>query len=454
MTLYTKARELRAKKADLWEQSREALKAVREEAREFTAEESEQWDKRRADIDALDVQIREAEDQIQAMEERQEQLDSMGEGLHDRRFSLDLGGEGPAGGGRRGEQRDGDRQRRAAFRKWACRGSGALTTEERELLASGSAPDGVPAGGDSVTLRGGGSPELRALDSTTSGAGGETIPEDFVTRIIDRMKSFGGMRRVGATILTTASGADMPYPSADDTGNVGVIVGENVAHATDGDPTFAADVLKAFTFSSKIVKVPVQLLQDSGFDLESWLMMKLAERLGRATNAFFTTGTGTGQPQGVMTAATVGKTAAAAAALAFSEIIDLKHSVDPAYRELGGRFMLHDTTLAAIKKLSIGSGDARPLWQPSRIVGEPDTIDGDPYVINQSVAEIAADAKVMAYGHFADYTIRDVRSVTLVRFAERYMDNLQVGFLAFSRHDGRYAGASHGAVKTLQMASS
>ena len=118
--------------------------------------------------------------------------------------------------------------------------------------------------------------------------------------------------------------------------------------------------------------------------------------------------------------------------------------------------MFNDSTLAEIKKIVIPqySGDTvgRPLWQAGLANGAPNTIDGDPYTINQAMATADADSpnssdKAILYGDFSKYLIRDVRDVTLIRLDERYAELGVVAFLAFSRHDGDLLNAGTGPIK-------
>jgi HK97 family phage major capsid protein len=111
------------------------------------------------------------------------------------------------------------------------------------------------------------------------------------------------------------------------------------------------------------------------------------------------------------------------------------HSVDPEYRALPGcGWMMPDAMLKTMRKLV--DGESRPLWQPGLVAGEPDTILGKPYFINQSMASPAAGAKTLLFGNLASYFVRDVMDVMVLRLVERYAEYGQVGFLAFSRHDG------------------
>jgi HK97 family phage major capsid protein len=244
------------------------------------------------------------------------------------------------------------------------------------------------------------------------------------------------MRQVAETI-TTESGVTLPWPTNDDTGNVGAILAENT-QVTEQDVTLGQQDIGAFMYTSKLVRVSLQLLNDSVLDFENWLARKLGERIGRIQNTHFTTGTGTAQPEGIQTNAVVGKTGATGQTTSVTgdDLIDLVHSVDPAYRNSGRvQFMLADGTLGSVRKLKDGNGQY--LWQPSVQSGVPDRILGYGYTVNQDMPTMAASAKSILFGDFfAGYLIRDVQDVQTLRLAERYADFLQVGFLAFARADG------------------
>ena len=313
------------------------------------------------------------------------------------------------------------------FDSWLRGGLDNLTSEDRQFVAE---------------MRS----KIRNTMSTGTGSqGGYTVPTEFARQLIEEMKAFGGMRSV-ATILSTASGAHMDWPTTDATSEEGEIVGENAA-VSNADPAFGIKSLGAYKFSSKTVAVPFELLQDSGIDIEAHIRKRLVTRLQRGTNRYFTTGTGTSQPEGIVTAATSGKVGATGqtTGVIYDDLVDLQHSVDPAYRtsEKCG-WMFNDSTLKVLKKLKDGYG--RPLWLPGLATKEPDTILSKPYTINQHMADMAANAKSILFGDFGYYTIRDVMQILLFRMTDSaYTEKGQVGFLAFSRHDGAlmdYAGNS------------
>jgi HK97 family phage major capsid protein len=111
--------------------------------------------------------------------------------------------------------------------------------------------------------------------------------------------------------------------------------------------------------------------------------------------------------------------------------------------------MMHDTTLKAIAKLDIGTNDARPLWQPSMITGQPDTIEGKRFFINMAMEEIGASNEIMIFGDLIKFVIRKVLGTTLFVYREKYMDYLQVGFQAYSRWDSRLLDAGTYPIKVL-----
>jgi HK97 family phage major capsid protein len=294
-------------------------------------------------------------------------------------------------------------------------------------------------------------PEHRAQGVDVDTAGGFLTENELSQGLVEAMLRFGGMRRAGCTVLTTTTGNDLPIPTNNDTSNEGAILSENTA-SSEQDLSYGQVILHAYMYTSKMIKVSKQLLQDASFDPEGFLKRKLGERLGRITNRHFTVGDGASKPYGIVSQAAVGKTAASATAIALDEIYDLEHSVDPDYREdptCG--FMFHDNILLAIKKLKDGNG--RYLWQAGVRDREPDTFDGKAYTVNQHMASsIATGARTMAFGAFSNYYIRDVQGVQILRLDERYAEALQVAFLGFSRHDGVLVDAGTNPVKCLVQA--
>jgi len=416
-----KAKELREKRAKLISEAREIINSNEE----LTPEQDAQVDEMLADAE----KIREQYEKIERDHDRREKLEAEYWRLNDSQGVR---------AGRESEMEPEERAERenAAFRNYLRYGFSGLAEEEREIMIARQQSLGQAA--------------VRALAAGTDASGGYTVPEGFYNTLMEAQLQFGGMRRARTTIITTDSGNDLPMPTENDTSNTGEIIGENQQHNA-ADPTFGVVTLGSYLYSSKIVRVSVQLLQDSAFNIDDYLARKLGIRIGRITNTHFTTGDGSSKPSGVVTGATSGVTAASASTIADTELIDLEHSVDGAYRQ-NAEFMMRDSTLKVLKKLK--DGNSRLLWVPGIALRQPDTILGYPFIVNNDVAAIAASAKTILFGDFSTYHIRDVRGVTLLRLTERYADYAQVGFLAFSRHDGALVDAGTNPIKYLTMAAS
>lgn len=297
-------------------------------------------------------------------------------------------------------------------------------------------------------------PDIRAaMSTTTSGEGGYTVATEYYRQLTEAMKLTGGIRAVAST-LQTSTGAQMNFPAADATSEVGEIVGQNAA-VTAGDTTFSNLTMDVYKYSSKKIALPFELIQDSMFDIEGYIQALLATRIGRITGQHFTTGSGTGQPKGLITAATVGKTAATGGAttVSYDDLVDLEHSVDPVYRAgLAVGYMMHDSTVKALRKLKDTQG--RPIFVPGYEQGNPggapDRLLGRPIYINQDVAVMAANAVSIAFGDFSKYLIREVMDLTLFRMADSgFLLNGQIGFVAFNRQGGNLIDVG-GAVKTFK----
>ncbi|MEM5371350.1 phage major capsid protein [Paraburkholderia azotifigens] len=329
---------------------------------------------------------------------------------------------------------------------------GAQSEESRAMRAYLSGGLSSMVAEDLNAMRARQTPDIRAAMSTTTGSeGGYTVALEYYRQLAQAMKAFGGIRSV-ATILPTGTGAQMQFPTADATAEVGEIVGQNTA-VSAGDTTFGNKTLDVYKYSSKKIALPFELIQDSMFDLEGYVQALLALRIGRITASHFTVGTGTSQPTGLVTGATVGKTGTTGQTLSviYDDLVDLEHSVDPVYRG-NARYMLNDQSLKVIRKIK--DSQNRPIFVPGYEQGNPggapDRLLGREIVISQEMPVMAANAKSIAFGDFSKYIIREVMDLTLFRMTDSaFTLNGQVGFVAFNRQGGNLIDVG-GAVKLYQ----
>lgn len=290
--------------------------------------------------------------------------------------------------------------------------------------------------------------QSRAMNPLDGSAGGFIVAPIFQQSFEAAMLDYDTLRNV-AQVVRTDTGANMFWPTGNDTGNAGewLAVGSSV---TNQDMTVAGQQWGAHTISSRSVKVDRTLLQDSAFNLPQMIGSALGERIGRGMAAAHTTGNGVGQPTGIVTSAYLGKTAASSTQVTFDEIMDLTGAVGTAY---AGRasFMMHRLVKIAIRKLKDGQG--RYLWEPSTQVGMPDSILGYPVLENSNMASaLTTGAKIMLFGDLSYYKIRDVAGVTIQRLVEKYAETNQDAFIAFARTDGMLLDAGTHPVQYLALA--
>lgn len=329
--------------------------------------------------------------------------------------------------------RQDNREGVAALRAYLTGGLSALSAEQRTAMASRLSPD----------IR-------AAMSTTTATEGGYTTAPEYQRTLETALRSYGAIFDA-VTTLQTATGTQMLFPTSDPTEEEGEIVGQNAA-VTTGEATFGQVALDVHKYSSKKIAIPFELLQDTFIDLESYINGLLAMRLARIQSRHMTTGSGTGQPRGIVSASNVGVTGATGntTAVTYDALVDLQHSLDPAYRMAPGvAWMMHDSSVKALRKIK--DGNERPIFVPGYESGSPggapDTLLGRPLIVNQDMPVMAASAKSILYGNFKKYIRRTVMDLTLFRMTDSaFTLNGQVGFVAFNRVGGNLIGVG-GAVK-------
>ncbi|MFJ8140648.1 phage major capsid protein [Streptomyces sp. NPDC096013] len=383
----------------IWTRMQEIMGGAEAEGRaQLTEEERTNWDAAEADLTRVSEDL-----------ERLERMAQLG--------SVDRGQILQTSD--RGDDAEAEQARYAeAFGLYLRYGLEGLQGEQRQLLQNGFNQF-----------------DRRAMATAPDTAGGYLVPETFRNTMTETMKAFGGLLNI-CSVITTADGGDLSWPTNDDTGNEGALLSENT-QVPDQDMSVGRRELGAYIFTSKMVKLSWKLMRDEAFGLEAWLPRKLGERIGRAVAGYLITGTGVKQPEGLTTQIRVGKQGASGqtTSVIFDDLVDLEHSIDPAYRGANCKYLMHDTSLKVIRKLK--DGDQRPLWVPVPAPGFSPTINGWSYTIDNKMPEPAAGAKSIAFGDFeAGYVVRQVQNVTTIRLNERYADYLQSGFFGYAEVDG------------------
>lgn len=428
---------LQAQRMTLRTQATDALEEIRKNTDEArTAELEKRHDDIMGEFDKIDAKI----DRELEHESRMKRFDDREESRERRqREQRRPGGDVDV----RGEDLGDDDQvtYRAAFGAYLANAGNVamLSPEQRSVLQTGY-----------QTVEKG---EQRA-QTTTAAAGGYTVPEEMMPRLIKKLAQMGPMLDPDFVFeMVTASGVAMPFPTVDDVANESMVVqdteGATLTDDAGSDVVFGEKQLEAYGYNTEWIRVSLALAQDSALAMQGVIIDLLGDRLARKGNTLLTTGDGTGDPNGVITAASTGVTAASATAIVFDELIDLEHSIDSAYRE-GASYMLKDATLKVIRKLKNSDGDY--IWQAGNVqAGVPNMLNGYRYRVNPAMATIAASAKTIAFGDFKKYFVRKVGQPLIAAIQDK---DFWPGFgvAGYWRIDGELADTA--GIKLLAQAAS
>lgn len=406
-----------------------------DENHDWTSQDEENWDRANADFDSRSKEIQRIErmDEVESVVNRSASIGKDGD--PDLRIKAAERQEWRQDGIDRIDPVEQRAAQTLAVYAWAKvhRGQDLTPQEETAIRACGINPR---HGEIQLSLERGYYPRLRSeirAQSTAATEGGDYIPEGFVRNLEVALLEVGALRQA-ATVLRTDSGNDLPWPTTDDTSNTGAILGENSEDAVV-DVVTGAVVFNAYKYTSKMVKASVEIIQDSAFDMAQVLGRLLGERIGRITNTHFTTGSGSSQPRGIVTAAATGVTTGSGAFDA-DDLLDLFYSVDPSYRSSpSAGFMMNDAIIGAARKFKDSNGQY--MWQPALSTGAPDRFNGAPVFPNQAMdSTVATGNDIAIFGDLSKYIIRDCSTIRLRRLVERFAEFDQEGFIAYSRHDG------------------
>ena len=408
-------KRLLEERARAWEETKAVLEPSQTEKRDLSSEEQESWAKANADLDSLDQRIAELEERIkreQIADERRAELEKLLRPAED---------PTPV-------EEETEEQR---VLDWA-RGKGPRALE-------------ISLSGLQIRRHDNGLWEVRDLVKATAAAGGDTVPVSFRRDLYEHLIDNTAIRLTNATVLTTASGENLLIPKTTAHGTAAQL-GEGSALA-EADPTFGQGTLQAYKYGA-LIQVSSELLQDTGVDLLGYLARSFGQALANVSGADFILGTGTSEPQGVITAGSVGVTGGTPAAdgPSYNDLVDMQHSVIEGYRRAGW-WVMRDATIAKIRKLK--DTQNRPLWQPGLVGGQPNMILDRPYVADPNVPAVGSNATSVAFGDFSrHYYIRDVGGVRFERSDDFAFSTDLVTFRAILRADGKIIDAA--AVRTYK----
>jgi HK97 family phage major capsid protein len=396
------AKRLRDRRLNVWEHAKEIADRAVEENRALTPEEQGSWDQANEELNNLDTRIRSVLDAEKRSRDADEAFNS-------------ISGQRPAKGGDGGEA-PARVQQNQEIRKWF---RGEAGSKALELSRD---PDRGPI-------------SYRNLVSNTAASGGALTPTDFYDQLLAHLIEVSGLLQAGPTIINTAGGESLQIPRT--TAHSTAALTSQVGAIAETDPQFSVVTLTAFKYGT-LISVARELLDDSGVDLVSYLGTECGRALGNAFGADLVTGTGTGQPTGLVANSTSGVSSTntgKGGAASYTDLVNLEYSVIAPYRQSRSCYWLAaDKTIGGFRLLL--DSQNRPIWEPSMVLGSPDLLLGKPIVADPYVPALATSSKSVFFGDFAQFFVRLVGPVRFERSDDYQFNTDLVTFRAVIRGDG------------------
>jgi HK97 family phage major capsid protein len=401
-------KRLRERRLNVWNEAKGIADIAADENRSFSAEEQGKWEALNGELDKLDARIKSALDTEQRAKDQDDAFNRL-EGK-----PAERGGAPQSGFG-------------AELRNMLL---GTSNTRSMEIKPS------------SPLL------EFRALSKLTTGAGGNTVPTSFYDQLVAHLIEVSGVLQTNPTVLNTTSGESLQIPKT--TSHSTAASAAEAATLPSSDPAFGLVTLGAYKFGWT-GRVSSELVKDTGVDLEGYLAMQAGRALGNKFGADLVTGTGTSQPTGFMTSATIGVTGTTtgqSGAPQYVDLVDLMYSVIAPYRMSRSCYwIMRDATVGGLRKLRDTTG--QPIWQPSMQLGAPDLLLGKPIVSDPFMPAVATGAQSVGFGDFSQFFVRMAGGIRFERSDDFLFDSDMIAYRAILRGDGALVDLT-GCIKTYK----
>ena len=334
----------------------------------------------------------------------------------------------------------------------------------RPALSQGATPEAPHQKAFAAYLRSGDDDALRGLEiegkamSTAVAAdGGYLVDPQTAAEIQSVLNATASIRAIANVVNVDATSYDVLI----DHSEMGSGWATETASATEtGTPVIDRITIPLHELSA-LPKVSQRLLDDTAFDIESWLAGRIADKFARSEAAAFVAGDGIDKPRGFLDYPQVddavwawgnigtvptGTDGGFSAMAPGDAIIDLVYALGAEYRA-GASFVMNSKTAGAVRKLK--DADGRFLWSDGLAAGEPARLMGYPVLIAEDMPDIATGATAIAFGNFAaGYTVAQRPDLRVLR--DPFSAKPHVLFYATKRVGG--AVSDFAAIKLLKFA--
>lgn len=259
--------------------------------------------------------------------------------------------------------------------------------------------------------------------------GGYLCPTEFNDEIVSKLQEDNVLRQI-CKVITTASTHQIPViatqPAASWIGEGDTI---NFSNASFGQVTLDAHKLAVAVLLSN------ELLQDSYYGLENFLIEEFGRAFARAEEESFINGDGTNnQPKGILPTLAQSATSTlqtTGAEISADDLITLMYSIDRPYRR-NASWLINDSTLDNIRKLKDSTQNF--LWQPG-LGEEPAKLLGHNVYTSSFMPPAVSNNTCVLFGDFSFVVIGERGNRQVRPLRELYAMSDKTAFLMLERVD-------------------
>ena len=189
------------------------------------------------------------------------------------------------------------------------------------------------------------------------------------------------------------------------------------------------------------LKLEEDFVKDATFNIEDYLVSRLAKNFGRAEDNGFINGTGADMPTGILAESGGAEVGVTTDSITYEDVVKLFFSVKPEYRK-NGVWLMNDETALALRTLKDDGGNY--IWNHAN-----DTILGKKVCISEFMPSAESGSKPIAFGDFSYYWIVNRRPVSIRTLVEQFAMVDCIGYLTYEFLDGKLVRPE--AIKVMQM---
>ena len=254
--------------------------------------------------------------------------------------------------------------------------------------------------------------EAKTLVSSSDSDGGFLMPVNIATEIIKKLILFSPVREL-ADVVTISQGDSMEFPAEGSTDFDAGWVGEDEARAATTTGNLRNVTITTMELYAK-PKISQRLLDDNAFNIETWIADRVAMRFAVKEGAAFVSGTGSKQPQGLLTASGVNATNTGHATLVTADGIHNLFYALPEFYFRNAKWLMKRATMGAIRILKDGQGQY--LWSPGLRDDQPGALLGHEYRETPDMPSVGAGTYPIIFGDIKRaYRIIDRMGVRVIR---------------------------------------